>query len=452
MKQFLFSIDRFFFRRISASGFGLMRIAWAATAFLFLLFQWNDVGFFYSNAGIIPPELSTSSFRNDFRFTVFNYVTDPAAVFVVYLCTLLVLLSTIVGWKTRITTILSALLLFSFHERNLLPLGGGDTVLRNFGFLLMIAPQISAFSLDRARKQWQQWEDSKTLLSPMTMSIWPWRLLLWQFLVIYIFSALDKASGNMWWQGTAVASALHHPHFARWPMPVMDVISILSPLLSYATLVFEFGWLLMLIPRPLAAALPQIAKPHAVRRALLLGGVLFHGSIFVLMDVGSFSVAMLSGYFGLLIDEDFIDLRNWINSKYANRKSEIVVLYDAACRLCRRSMFVMLLLDNLHRVKAINFRDGTLRRQHAPEIPIKDLDRSMHIKIRSENFSGFDAFRKLAWHLPLLWPFIPILYIPGIPKVGRVIYARIAANRKRCSDGFCVHEPTSPISESTLKN
>lgn len=449
MRILLASIDRFFFRRISASGFGLMRIAWAGTVLIYLLFQWNDVLFFYSSAGIIPPELYASSFRGDLRFTVFNYISNPTAVFAIYLCILAALASTVIGWKTRISTILSTLLLFSFHERNLLPLGGGDTVLRNFGFILMIAPQISAFSLDRARKQWRAWEEHKALLPPLSMSIWPWRLLLWQFLVIYVFSALDKASGNMWWNGTAVASALHHQHFARWPMPVMDIISVASPLLSYATLVFEFGWLTMLVPRVLAAELPQICTPHSVRRALLLGGVLFHGGIFVLMDVGSFSVAMLSGYFGLLIDEDFIDLRNWFNRKSTLKKSQIVVLYDAACRLCRRSMFVMLLFDNLHRVTAVNFRDGKLRKEYAPDIAPKDLDRSMHIRFlatrnkQPATYHGFDAFRALSWHLPLLWPLAPFLYIPGIAPVGRVVYARIAASRNRCADGYCMHESHS---------
>ena len=462
MKNLFTMIDRFFFRRISASGFGLMRIAWAGTALTFLLLQWGDVPFFYSNQGIIPPELYDSSFRSDFRFTVFNYIENPQAVFAVYFLTLAALAATVVGWKTRLSTTVATVLLFSFHERNLLPLGGGDTVLRNLGFLLMIAPQISAFSLDRVRRQWRSWEETKTLLPSLTMPIWPWRLLLWQFIIIYIASGLDKASGMMWWNGTAVASALHHDHFARWPMPVMDIISAASPVLSYATIVFEFGWLLMLMPRWIIPGLPQLIRPNAVRRALLFGGVLFHGSIFLLMDVGSFSVAMLAGYLGLLLDEDFIDLRDWINRKFANRKSEIVVLYDASCRLCRRSMFVMLLLDHLHRLKPVNFRDTKLRKEHAPDITLKDLDRSMHIRLPGEcikhkakskkgdsfmhfafcfqTLNGFDAFRALAWHLPTLWLIAPFLYVPGIPPLGRIAYARIAASRNRCADGFCEHE------------
>ena len=447
-------LDRFFFRRISASGFGLMRIAWAATALIFLLFQWSDVGFFFSDAGIIPSDLFSVAFRGEYRFTLLDTYTTPVAVFGLYLLLLGVLITTMIGYRTRFSTVVTALLLFSFHERNLLPLSGGDTVLRNLGFILMIAPEIRAFSLDRAWKQWKVWEETKELLAPLTMPIWPWRLLLWQFIIIYIASGIDKSTGTMWWDGTAVASALHHTHFARWPMRVMDIVSIASPVLCSATLVFEFGWLLMLVPESLAAELPQYMKRHAVRRSLLLGGVLFHGAIFILMDVASFSVAMLSGYLGLLLTEDFTDLRKWINdpgkgkkatfrqgSGQERQKGNIAVLYDAACHLCRRSMFVLLLCDHLHRLRAVNFRDAMLRKKYAPDIPLKDLDRSMHIKIQASSFSGFDAFRKIANHLPALWPLVPLLYIPGIPPLGRRIYRYIAENRNRCADGYCVHEP-----------
>ncbi len=443
------AIDRFFFRRISASGFGLMRIAWAATAFIFLLFQWSDVGFFFSDTGIIPPELYSVSFRGEYRFTMLATYTDAFAVFGLYLLLLGALISTMIGYRTRFSTVVAALLLFSFHERNLLPLSGGDTALRNLGFILMITPEIRAFSLDRAWKQWKSWAADKVLLSPLTMPIWPWRLLLWQFVVIYISSGIDKSMGTMWWDGTAVASALHHTHFARWPIGIMDIISFASPVLCSATLVFEFGWLLMLVPESLAAQLPQYMKRHAVRRSLLIGGVIFHGAIFILMDVGSFSVALLSGYLGLLLTEDFVDLRKWINARKGTRAkgaNPIIVLYDAACRLCRRSMFVLLLLDHLHRLRAVNFRDTVLRKKYAPDIAVKDLDRSMHIRLPATcnpqpvTCSGFDALRTLCWHLPTLWPLAPFLYIPGIPQIGRRMYAYIAKNRNRCADGYCVHE------------
>ena len=62
---------------------------------------------------------------------------------------------------------------------------GGDTMLRTIGFLLMIAPEVRAFSLSRLREQWHHWKRKGSegmLQSPLTMSIWPYRLLLWQLI------------------------------------------------------------------------------------------------------------------------------------------------------------------------------------------------------------------------------------------------------------------------------
>lgn len=446
MNRIIASIDTFFFHRISASGFGLMRMAWAATALTFFLMQWNDVVFHYSDAGLVRSEF-TDLFRSAFRLTIFNWIRDPGPVFGVYLLMLASMAAMLLGIRTRLATILSVLLLFSFHERNLLPLGGGDTVLRCTGFLLMLAPEIRAFSVDRLLQQWQHWNTQGTLLPPLTMSIWPWRLLLWQFLIIYITSAMDKLNGDMWLTGTAVISALHHPHFARWPLWLMDTLAPFSASIGYATLLWEGLWILLLLPqRPLARVLH--IGPHVLRRALLMGGVLFHGSIFLLMDVGSFSPAMMAGYLGLLLDEDFSDARAWLNRRYAGRKTpwRIAVLYDGICRICRRSMFALLMLDVLHRLQPVDFRNAKLRKAVAPTLPLSALDRALHIRIppfgaqRSVQYvQGFDAFRILCWHLPPLWPLLPLLFLPGIPPLGRAVYARIAASRNRCANGACRH-------------
>lgn len=448
MNSFYASPDRFFFERVSANGWGLMRITWAAVALLYFCMQWPDVAWYYSAEGIASPAMWDELFRNDFRFTILSYVTSPQGVFAVYLALLAALVLTLVGYKTRLSLIVSVVLLFSFHERNLFMLGGGDTVLRVLGFLLVISPEVRAFSVDRLKLQWKYYRAKGELLPSLTMSIWPIRMLLWQYIVLYGTSGWDKLRGDMWLDGTAVASVLHHTDFSRWPMPVMNLVSVSSPIMSYGTLAFEFAWVLLLIPRSVWARLPQIFERHSLRRALLFGGLLFHGAIFVMMDVGSFSLAMLAGYVGLLLRDDFRDLRHWRNRRWdrgAVRPGEdhprILVLYDGVCRLCRRSLFVLLMLDRLDRLRPVDFHETKLRRQLVPDLKTVDLDRSMHVRFpQGLTAHGFDGVRALSWHLPPLWPIVPFLYLPGIAPIGRKIYARIAENRLQCSDGACVHK------------
>ena len=315
MKRVISYLDRFFFEEVSAAGFGLMRIAWAFVVLIFLLGTSGDVVRYYSDAGILPQDLGYLVFRSEYRFTILQYITDPTAVILLWSILVVSLISMMIGIWPRLMTIISVLLLFSFHERNLQPLGGGDTVLRTFGLFLMIAPEISAFSVSRLEKQWKSWKETGKYLKPLKTNIWPYRLLLWQFLIIYVTSAWDKLQGTMWMDGTVVEAGFHHTHFARWPKEIMDSWAWFSPYAVFYTLVWEFAWILMLVPRETWYVLPMWIRRHSLKRWLILGGLAFHWGIFVLMDVGAFPYAMSTGFIGLLLDDDWNAFKRMANKR-----------------------------------------------------------------------------------------------------------------------------------------
>lgn len=437
MKRILHAIDRLFFTPISTHGFGLMRIGWALTVLIFMSFRFRHTTFLYSNNGLLPFELGEEIvFRSLHRYTLLEFITEPGAVFFLYLTLLLTSLCMLLGIWSRLSTIASVLLVFSFHERNLLPLGGGDTVLRHIGFLLMIAPNIAAYSLDRAELQWHSWRASRTLLPTETMAVWPTHLVFWQLMCIYVTSGWDKLLGSMWWDGTSPAAALHHTHFARWPLWLMDILSIGSPLVCLYTLVWEFSWLLLLIPTFILkrVSLGYLTR-HRLKRIILIGGILFHGSIFILMEVGSFSIAMMTFYMGLLVQEDFDAIRKFLNRKW---KQKIHILYDDNCKLCRRTAFVLLLTDHLKRLDLVNFHEEEKRKEVDDKLHFDDLDKAMHIKLPDGTVQkGYEAVRTLTAHIPAFWLLYPLLHLPGISHLGHKVYAYIAHNRRKCNDEYC---------------
>ena len=435
MRTIIRAIDRFFFAEVSASGFGLMRIAWAATALAFLLGGAPDVIRYYSEIGILPADLGHLVFRSEHRFTLLTSITTPGAVVALWSITVVSLLCMMLGIWPRLMTIASVLLLFSFQERNLQPLGGGDTVLRTVGFLLMISPEVSAFSVDRAEKQWASWQSTGNFLQPLRTHIWPYRLLLWQMIIIYLTSLWDKTQGTMWTDGTVVAVVLHHTHFARWPKEFMDSIIWVSPFACLYTLVFEGAWGLLLIPQKVWSKRPQWMRRFSLKRWIICGGLVFHWGIFLFMDVGSFPCAMTTAYIGLLLDDDFAMFTRKLNKHW---KGKIAVLYDGRCHLCQRSIFTVQLLDHLHRMRIVNFRDKTQKNTYAKDLSEEDLDKAMHIILPDgTTYKGFDAFRILTWHLPALRAFTPLLWIPGVAPIGRRVYTRIANTRNACSTGAC---------------
>lgn len=440
------SIEGFFFRRVDARGFSLMRAAWGFVTGAFLLMQWKDVAYYYSNTGILPDALEGIISRNSWRFTVLEWVEDPTAVFCLYLILLVCLFCTTIGLWPRVMTIASTLLLFSFHERNPMVLGGGDTLLRTIGFVLMIAPGIGGFSILRLQRQWPHWKTTRTLLPPPTMPIWPWRLLLWQLIVLYGTSLWYKLLGTMWVNGTAVEATFHHPIFVRWPMWVMNMLMPAAGLGDYLALFWQGMWLLLLIPRRVTDLLPARVPRFPLKRLLIGGGVLFHGGILLLMDAGVFSLAVFTAYLGLLLADDFAWLRRIANDgDPPPAAARITILFDGHCGLCLRSIFALQLLDWADRLRYADFRDADTRSREAPGITLATLDKALHARLpdasgsaaRARYLTGFDAFRRIARELPPLWPLVPVLHLPGAAPLGRRIYARIAAKRATCDHADC---------------
>ncbi len=277
------SLDRFLFQEVSSKGFRWMRAAWALTVLGTLLLQLGDVAWLYSKQSFVPLQPDLLSLTAFPRFSILHFVTDPHAVSALFIILLASLFLSALSLWPKVTVTVSVLLLHSFHHRNPLPLGGGDVMLYNIGFLLMIS------SFCELRKNG-------------TMPIWPYRLLLWQIIVIYLSSLWWKLLGTTWIDGSAIAIAFQNPHFARFDLPI-TLINALSPLMGYATMVWEFCWVLLLIP-PFAKASggkPKFKFHELTKKILIIAGIFFHLGILIFLRVGSFSLAMLVSYLGLYI-------------------------------------------------------------------------------------------------------------------------------------------------------
>jgi predicted DCC family thiol-disulfide oxidoreductase YuxK len=123
-----------------------------------------------------------------------------------------------------------------------------------------------------------------------------------------------------------------------------------------------------------------------------------------------------------------------------------VVLYDGGCPLCRRSVRLLKRLDWLKRLHYQDCRDIANLPPSAVPLDPKRLLEEMHLVTpdRKRVLTGFAAFRWIAWRLPLAWPVAPLLYLPGVPWLGRRLYLWVARNRYDlvpCKDGACEVRP-----------
>ena len=118
------------------------------------------------------------------------------------------------------------------------------------------------------------------------------------------------------------------------------------------------------------------------------------------------------------------------------------MLYDGACPLCRKSVALLRRLDWLGRLHDQNAREVEKLPPCREPLDPGRLLVEMHVVTpdRRRAYAGFRAFRWLAWRLPAVAPFAPLLYLPGVPWVGSKVYRWVAKNRFQlvpCGDGGC---------------
>jgi predicted DCC family thiol-disulfide oxidoreductase YuxK len=120
-------------------------------------------------------------------------------------------------------------------------------------------------------------------------------------------------------------------------------------------------------------------------------------------------------------------------------RAERLVLYDRNCVACSRMAVVLARLDCLRRLTFadVNARPPGLSAAF-PALNSRDRPTNTHVivsalreprRTRTSLQSGFDAYRSVAWLLPLAWPVLPLLYLPGVPWLGRRASRHLTAHR-----------------------
>ena len=122
--------------------------------------------------------------------------------------------------------------------------------------------------------------------------------------------------------------------------------------------------------------------------------------------------------------------------------SDLTVLFDGGCNLCRGSAERVKLFDTARRIEFLDLHDPSAQ-QRFPQLDREEAMRWMlAIDSNGSVFSGSDAWARIGGLLPG-WKFLAwILLVPGIRWVAGKFYAWIAGNRYRwnravCQDGTC---------------
>lgn len=118
------------------------------------------------------------------------------------------------------------------------------------------------------------------------------------------------------------------------------------------------------------------------------------------------------------------------------------VLYDGECPLCQKSVRILRKLDWLGRLRFADARKPDQWPDAEVQVDPGAALKEMHLVTPDGKraYAGFYAFRWAAGRTPALWLLYPLLFLPGVPRLGRRAYAWVARNRFKlvsCHDGQC---------------
>lgn len=276
-------VERFFFAPRSTAPMTLVRVGWGAVMAVWALTLLPDV----------DPFLTSGALRYDRprpwgAWNPLDWTSWRGAPLLACLLLLIASLATMVGYRTRLVSVVAVLCLIAIQRTNTTVFNSGDLVLRQIGVAVALSPCGLLWSIDarRARRR------SPGAGWPVPWRApWAMRLLQLQVAVGYFLSAWSKLRGSTWADGTAVGAALRIDDLQRFAAPewLFSQIGLLN-LLTWTTLAFEGSFLFLVWNRRL--------------RPWVLGvGVVFHLGIDLFLDVGFFSVALLLVYLTFLFPE-----------------------------------------------------------------------------------------------------------------------------------------------------
>jgi predicted DCC family thiol-disulfide oxidoreductase YuxK len=108
------------------------------------------------------------------------------------------------------------------------------------------------------------------------------------------------------------------------------------------------------------------------------------------------------------------------------RFSTLKVFIDGWCPMCIRFGKILVKLDILNRIKIEDIRTSDVPTM---DFRIQGLKAIASIKNNGKIYFGFDSMFQISMMTPVLWLFLPFMYIFKFTKIGDFLYSELAIKR-----------------------
>ena len=423
--------------RVDLRTLGIFRFLLGLVCFVDIFRRLRYIEVFYSNYGVAPNFFMSemSSKYSVKAFTLLSSIGTVNEVTLFFYVGLFFSFFFMIGYRTKLSHIITTIVVLSIHNRLIILENGGDMVLNSFLIWSLFMPLGKRFSVDRLLYSLRTFQDQSSIsLNKNNAYVkneprYYWGLAyfacLLQLSIIYFFNYINK-DGGTWEQGTSIYYFYQLDHFLT---PLGNFIKefslmpiFLSKVLTYMTIYLE-----MIVPF-------LILMPFFVlwiRRFSFIVMVGFHIVIGISLYIGTFSWVMVAALMLLLSSKDIDFLRGFLKKLSSG---PYTVFYDSDCGFCHQVARVLRRFDL--------FSNLTWAGKDWSGDKPKELDNLSNSSIivweevTNEIFTRNIAFSKIISSLPLGFIFAWILRLPGVSYLSGLIYDIIAKNRTSISRFF----------------
>ena len=279
--------NAFWFGSISARPLGVFRILLGLIALANFAILSVDMDYWLTDRGLLRAG-EARAVAGPLKYSPLQDVQDPATVHAVMAAGALASVLFTIGWHTRVVSVLLYLLNLSVFHRNVICVGGPDSLTQVLLFYAMLAPCGAAYSLDARRAARRRGTAAEPLVTA-----WPVRLVQLQMCLIYFNTAMLKCNGGSWLRGQALHWVMQCAEIRRFDFSFLTQYPAVVNLLTFSALFIEFSMVFLLWFR-------------ASRRYAFAMGVSLHAGILLFVNAPLFGEMMIACYM-LFLDPDELD-------------------------------------------------------------------------------------------------------------------------------------------------
>ncbi|MEV4536560.1 HTTM domain-containing protein [Asanoa sp. NPDC049518] len=286
---------------ISPYAAAVLRIGYGLLYLTFLLREFPHRDEIWGPGSPWTPALATELFTQTGWNSILTLSDSRAYFEVCYGAALVICALFLLGWRTRATSILFAVVVASFHARAIYMTDGGDNLTLLMAVYLMFTACGRRWSLDARRSRLRAVPDNVDAPPETPATSGPYQslraarqtvttvmhncamfVIAAQVCIVYGAAGLYKVQGGTWGNGTALHYVVNNSLFRPWPAlsAMVDSYPILVAAVSYLTVLLQVAFPFVLFSRLKYVVLAMLMGMH-LSIAVLMGLPLFSGAMII---------------------------------------------------------------------------------------------------------------------------------------------------------------------------